>query len=303
MAPHDEAFKKLLQTFFKEFIELFFPELDQWIDYSHTRLLMQELLVDIVGTEARQLDLLIETKLKGQNAYILIHLEPQSYRDPKFAERMYIYFSRLYEKYRAEHKLIVPIAIFTGAGLKDEPDTVSMALPWHEILRFRMLKLELGKQDWRRFIDSDNPIAAALLAKMGYNQKDRRSLRLAYLTMLLRMRDKLDGARLALVRSVADLYFVPEAREEKSIWREFVDLHPEEEETIMELMPAWERWGYERGMKEGIEQGIEQGIELGKKALQSAAIGRMRSRGFSDAEIADLLGLPPEDIATSHTEA
>lgn len=49
MAPHDEAFKKLLQTFFKEFIQLFFPELDEWIDYSHTRLLMQELLVDIVG--------------------------------------------------------------------------------------------------------------------------------------------------------------------------------------------------------------------------------------------------------------
>ncbi|MDG0808317.1 Rpn family recombination-promoting nuclease/putative transposase [Cohnella rhizosphaerae] len=176
MAPHDEAFKKLLQTFFKEFIQLFFPELDEWIDYSHTRLLMQELLVDIVGAEARQLDLLIETKLKGQDAYILIHLEPQSYRDPKFVERMYIYFSRLFEKYRADHKLIVPIAVFTGDGMKNEPDTLSMALPWHEIFRFRMLKLELGQQDWRRFIDSDNPVAAALLAKMGYNKKGQTQL-------------------------------------------------------------------------------------------------------------------------------
>ncbi|MDI4647210.1 Rpn family recombination-promoting nuclease/putative transposase [Cohnella hashimotonis] len=139
MAPHDEAFKKLLQTFFKEFIQLFFPELDEWIDYFHTRLLMQELLVDIVGSEARQLDLLMETKLKGQDAYILFHLEPQSYRDPKFAERMFIYFSRLFEKYRKAHKLIVPIAIFTGDGMKNEPDTLSMALPWHEIFRFRML--------------------------------------------------------------------------------------------------------------------------------------------------------------------
>ncbi|MDG0791639.1 Rpn family recombination-promoting nuclease/putative transposase [Cohnella ginsengisoli] len=171
MAPHDEAFKKLLQTFFKEFIQLFFPELDEWIDYSHSRLLMQELLVDIVGAEARQLDLLMETKLKGQDAYILFHLEPQSYRDPKFVERMYIYFSRLFEKYRTAHKLIVPIAIFTGDGMKNEPDTLSMALPWLEILRFRMLKLELGQQDWRRFIGSDNPVAAALLAKMGYNKK------------------------------------------------------------------------------------------------------------------------------------
>ncbi|MBP1990320.1 hypothetical protein [Paenibacillus eucommiae] len=60
--PHDEAFKKLLQTFFAEFIALFFPELDRLLDHSHTRLLMQEQLVDIVGEEAKHLDLLLETK-------------------------------------------------------------------------------------------------------------------------------------------------------------------------------------------------------------------------------------------------
>ena len=31
---HDEAFKKLLQTFFSEFIALFFPELDKLLDHS-----------------------------------------------------------------------------------------------------------------------------------------------------------------------------------------------------------------------------------------------------------------------------
>lgn len=51
---HDEAFKKLLQTFFKEFIELFFPELDRLLDHRQTRFLMQELLVDIVGEESRR---------------------------------------------------------------------------------------------------------------------------------------------------------------------------------------------------------------------------------------------------------
>ncbi|WP_159881363.1 hypothetical protein [Paenibacillus puerhi] len=48
---HDEAFKKLLQTFFAEFIELFFPEIDEMLDHRETRFLMQELLVDIVGEE------------------------------------------------------------------------------------------------------------------------------------------------------------------------------------------------------------------------------------------------------------
>jgi hypothetical protein len=63
--PHDEAFKKLLQTFFAEFIELFFPELDKLLDHSQTRFLMQELLVDIVGGESRNLDLLLETRYKA----------------------------------------------------------------------------------------------------------------------------------------------------------------------------------------------------------------------------------------------
>ncbi|GBF74127.1 hypothetical protein PA598K_02458 [Paenibacillus sp. 598K] len=78
LTPHDEAFKKLLQTFFKEFIELFFPELHRLLDYRQTRFLMQELLVDIVGQESRDLDLLLETKYTELDAYILIHFEPQS---------------------------------------------------------------------------------------------------------------------------------------------------------------------------------------------------------------------------------
>jgi hypothetical protein len=56
-------------------MELFFPELAQQLDY------MQELLVDIVGQEARELDLLLETKYTALDAYVLVHFEPQFYRD------------------------------------------------------------------------------------------------------------------------------------------------------------------------------------------------------------------------------
>jgi|GEM_PF-6567002 len=73
--PHDEAFKKLLYTFFAEFIALFFPELDKQLDHRHTRFLMQEQLVDVIGEERRTLDLLLETRYKATDAYILIHLE------------------------------------------------------------------------------------------------------------------------------------------------------------------------------------------------------------------------------------
>lgn len=77
---------------------MFFPELGKLLDHRQTRFLMQEQLVDLVGEEARTLDLLLETKYITTDAFILIHLEPQSYKQPDFHERMFIYFSRLFER-------------------------------------------------------------------------------------------------------------------------------------------------------------------------------------------------------------
>ncbi|MEK4043982.1 Rpn family recombination-promoting nuclease/putative transposase [Paenibacillus sp. FSL H8-0048] len=282
--PHDEAFKKLLETFFQEFIELFFPELDAMLDYSETRFLMQELLVDIVGEEARELDLLLEIRYKGLDGYILIHLEPQSYRDSRFHERMFIYFSRLFERYRKEHKLIIPIAIFTSDEIREEQDTLEMVIPEHHILRFQFLKVELRKQNWRRFIDSDNAVAAALLAKMGYTTREARDVRREFLRMFMKLRARLDQGRLALVMSVADLYFQPDRAQDEEIIQELMIQYPEEGEAIMELMPAWKRWGYEEGIAEGIEKG------------QAEIIRKLLLHGLTPEEVSEAVELPVEKI-------
>jgi predicted transposase/invertase (TIGR01784 family) len=283
-SPHDEAFKKLLQTFFAEFIELFFPELDKLLDYSHTRFLMQELLVDIVGEEKRTLDLLLETRCRGSDAYVLVHLEPQSYKTSDFHERMFIYFSRLFERHRNEHKLIIPIAIFTANDARDERDTLSMVIQDRTLLYFQFLKVELRNQDWRRFIDSDNPVAAALLALMGYNKNKRREMRFAYLRMILRLRNRLDDARLALVMLIADLYFKPDRNEEEALLNELIERYPEEGEAMKELMPAWKRWGYEEGLELGMERGME-----------TAAINMLR-KSMDASLIAEITGLSAEKV-------
>jgi len=286
--PHDEALKKLLQTFFAEFIELFFPELSALLDHRHTRFLMQELLVDVVGEEARTLDLLLETRYKALDAYILVHMEPQSYRQKDFHERMFIYFSRLFERHRNQHRLIIPIAIFTADEGAEDPDTFVMGIPDHEIVRFRFLKVELRTLDWRRFIASDNPVAAALLVKMGYNEKERREMRSAYMRMLLRLSYKLDNARMALLMSVADLYFEPDQDEDKKLLDEILQDHPKERVKLMELMPAWKRWGYEDGIKEGLEKGKAEGKEEERAAL----VRRMLAKGFTPEQVADTLEIP-----------
>ncbi|WP_339313997.1 Rpn family recombination-promoting nuclease/putative transposase [Paenibacillus sp. FSL M7-0896] len=282
--PHDEAFKKLLETFYQEFIDLFFPELGDVLDYSETRFLMQELLVDIVGEEARELDLLLETRYKGLDGYILIHLEPQSYKDHEFRDRMFIYFSRLFERYRKDHKLIIPIAIFTSDEVREEQDTLEMSIPEHNILRFQFLKVELRKQNWRRFIDSDNAVAAALLAKMGYTTREAREVRREFLRMFMKLRARLDQGRLALIMSVADLYFKPDRAQDEEILRELIDHYPEEGEAIMELMPAWKRWGYEEGIAEGMEKG------------QAEIIRKLLLNGFTPEAVSKAVDLPLDEI-------
>ncbi|WP_049895070.1 Rpn family recombination-promoting nuclease/putative transposase [Paenibacillus antibioticophila] len=285
---HDEAFKKLLQTFFAEFIELFFPEFDKLLDHHHTRFLMQELLVDIVGGEKRTLDLLLETRYLELDAYILIHIEPQSYRENDFHERMFIYFSRLFERHRKECKLIIPIAVFTADEAKEEKNTLEMGTPQQSILRFEFMKVELRMQPWRQFIDSGNPVAAALLAKMGYTKGEEREIRLAYLRMILRLQGTLDDARMALIMSVADQYFNADPELDKRLLEELKEQYPEEGRALMKLMPVWSRLGYEEGLKEGLEEGLEKGIE--KTALN------MLREGMEISLVAKVTGLSEEQV-------
>ncbi|WP_458476142.1 Rpn family recombination-promoting nuclease/putative transposase [Paenibacillus sp. TH7-28] len=252
-------------------------------------------LVDIVGEESRTLDLLLETKYIATDAYILIHLEPQSYKQPDFHERMFIYFSRLFERHRKEHKLIIPIAVFTGESMHDERNSFSMDIPGQEILHFQFLKVELRNHHWRKFVDSNNPVAAALLAKMGYNKGEEKEMRFAYLRMLLQLTKKLDNARMKLIMSIADLYFVPDPKQDEAMLNELTNQYPKEGETIMELMPAWMRQGYEKGLEEGLEKGIEEVVKAVQTERQNIA-RRLFAKGFSLEEVAETIKLPIEEV-------
>lgn len=76
---HDRLFKQLLHTYFSEFIELFFPEAFQWMDFENLTFLFQDVFTDITNGERRSVVILAETKLKGEETAILLHVESQAY--------------------------------------------------------------------------------------------------------------------------------------------------------------------------------------------------------------------------------
>src|SRR5699024_4046184 len=84
---HDRLFKELIQTFFQEFIEAFFPEQYRYIDFCSVTFLEQEVFTDIVEGERRRIDILAEVRLKGEENLILIHIEPQSSYQKEFNAR------------------------------------------------------------------------------------------------------------------------------------------------------------------------------------------------------------------------
>ncbi|ABO49108.1 conserved hypothetical protein [Desulforamulus reducens MI-1] len=243
---HDRLFKELLENYFVKFMELFFKEASYFIDFSHLKFLSQEVFTDVTVGEKRAIDILVETKLKDEKQVILVHVESQSYVQKEFAERMFIYFSRLYEKYRCK---VLPITVFSYDKMNDEPDTFELGFSFLDVLKFNFYKLELRKLNWREFIKSNNPVAAALLSKMGYRKEEKVQVKLEFLRMLTRL--KLDPARAELIGGFFHSYLKLNQQEEEQFEQEVRRLGKKEAEIIMQITTPWHEKGRMEGKLEG----------------------------------------------------
>lgn len=247
---HDRLFKELLETFFGEFVELFFPQVYEYIDLEHIKFLQQELLTDVTRGDKHQVDILVETKLKGEPGIVLLHVENQANVQAEFAERMFVYFSRLFQKHRCR---ILPIAVFTYPERRNEADQFKLEFPFMQVLDFKFLTLELKKHNWKDYIRSNNPVAAALLSKMGYQKTERVQVKLEFLRMLIYM--ELDPARMALLAGFFETYLILNDAEEKKLKEEMAKIDEKEVKIMMEITTSWETKGRKEGIKEGKKEG------------------------------------------------
>ncbi|WP_458412349.1 hypothetical protein ACNQFZ_16140 [Schinkia sp. CFF1] len=188
---------------------------------------------------------------------------------------MFIYYSRLYEKYR---KPILPIAIFSYNDKREVPDQLTIEIPTFKMIDFRYLQIHLIKMDWRTFLRSNNPVAAALLSKMGYQQEERIQVKLEFLRMISRM--KLDPARMELLYGFFETYLQLDEEEEKVMQEEITKLLDEDGKAILKLPNSY----LEKGIKQGIEQGIEK------------VVREMYKKGLSEELILEVSKLPIEKI-------
>ncbi len=234
------------------------------MDWGNIKFLQQEMFTDVTRGDKHLVDILVETRLKGEPGIVLVHVENQAQTQADFAERMFIYFSRLYQEHRCR---ILPIAVFSYPEIREEADRFKLEFPFMNVLDFHFLKLELRKHNWRDYIRSNNPVAAALLSKMKYQEKERVQVKLEFLRMLVYM--ELDPARMTLLTGFFETYLRLNETEERKLEEEMGKMDKKEARKMIELTTSWEEKGRIEGRIEGRTAGkIEGQSEMLLKQLR-----------------------------------
>src|SRR5699024_5375393 len=145
-------------------------------------------------------------------------------------------------------KPIVPIAVFSYKD-SGEKEQYTIEYPFFHVLTFNYMTLHVPKENWRDYIRSDNREAAALLRKMGYEEKERVQVKKEVLRMITIM--ETDPAKERLIYGLFEKYLELTEEEERKLMAE-VEKLPEADE-IMKLPISYE------------EKGIQKGKEIGKK--------------------------------------
>lgn len=184
---------------------------------------------------------------------------------------MLVYHNRLFEEYQMR---ILPIAIISYARKTEEDDNFVLRFPFFEVLRFQFVKIQLNQKPWREYIRQDNPVATAMLSKMGYTENERVQVKKEFLRMLVRL--ELDPARMQLITGFFETYLKLTPDEDKTLMEEIHMLHPKEEGDVVELMTSWEKKGRQ-----------EERDEVAKKML---------SKGLEDDLILEVTGLTKEHL-------
>ncbi|MBW4493062.1 MAG: Rpn family recombination-promoting nuclease/putative transposase [Oscillatoria princeps RMCB-10] len=168
IAEYDESWKEAIETYFQEFLRFFFPDIHNSVDWTEPYVSLAQELQEIVGeseTGDKITDRLFQVKLlTGQPAWILIHVEVQSQYESGFAERIYIYNYRAFDKHRQP---VVSVAILGDERPSWRPQSYGYALDGYELsLKFPTVKLLDYQERWPELESSTNPFALMVMAHL-----------------------------------------------------------------------------------------------------------------------------------------
>jgi hypothetical protein len=280
---HDRLFKRLLSEFFAEFLELFVPDLAEQLDGTELVPLDKELWGDDAPVARHEVDLLVRARVRGEPSHFLIHVEAQAQHQPDFARRMFRYFSRLHEAHDAP---IYPIAVLAHLRPKrPAPSVYELAAAGQPVLRFEFRVVQLNQLSWQAFRDHPNPVAAALMARMGIDPADRARVKWECYQMLATLR--LAPKRAQRIVAFIEGYLRLDEQEQRVFDAAYEVSAPAVKEVVMEYANQW------------FEKGERRGLAAGRLQASRDLLQRLLTRRFGplpEARREALAALPVETV-------
>jgi len=261
---YDSPWKDILERYLADFLAFFFPQAHTEIDWAvGYTFLDKELLAVMRDAELgrRLADKLIQVwRRDGEESWVLIHIEVQSQDESNFAERMFVYHYRLFDRY---HRQIVSLAVLSDERDSWRPETFGYDLWGCELhFRFPTVKLLDYRTAWATLEASHNPFATVVMAHLTA-QETRRDVnaRAQAKFALIRRLYELGYSRVAVIDLFHFIDWVMRLPDDldAAVWRQIQQL---EEEKNVTYITSVERIGREAGRAEGLIDGIALALEI-----------------------------------------
>lgn len=302
-SKYDSAWKEVIERFFKFFLEFFFPEMHDKIDFSRKIEFLNTGLRSITASSDlgdRVSDVLVKVYLKdGTPRYIciLIHIEIQGQPRVDFMERMYIFNYRTFDKRIEEGAPVISAAILTDDNETYRPDEYSVRFCGFELrMKIPMVKIldyKLKPEMMEKLETSDNPMAVVVKAQLKNlevkkaDEDTKFEVTKEMIRLCYRQGYSRDDVNV-LVKFIEWVFRLSKAFE-KRLKEEIKRI---EEEYKMPYLASWERDAKKEGMKQG----------MNKEKMRTAK--EMLKEGIDLDTVAKITGLARKQIekmlATSH---
>ncbi|MHC5598299.1 MAG: RpnC/YadD family protein [Nostoc sp.] len=168
LTDYDSPWKEVIELYFPRFLEFFFTQAYAEIDWTRP--------YEFLDTELQQLEpdaeigrRLVDKVAKvwlldGEEAWVLVHVEVQEQYDSQFAERMYTYNYRLFDRHK---KRVISLAVLADEQANWRPSSYSYQLGGCRVsLEFPVAKLLDYEQRWETLEQTTNPFGVIVMAHL-----------------------------------------------------------------------------------------------------------------------------------------
>ena len=128
-SSYDNPWKEAISLYFQPFIAFFFPAIETQINWHRGYEFLDKEFQQIVRESeigTREADKLVKVwRGDGAEIWVLIHIEVQSQAQSEFAERMYVYHNRIFDRYR---RPVVSLAVLADEQENWRPDRYTAEL-------------------------------------------------------------------------------------------------------------------------------------------------------------------------------